>query len=224
LLWLPAVGDNAAMQTEPPKLRRRWFQFSLRTLLFFTLICAVGSALVARRMDQKHNEREIVEAILKLGGLVEYDYQIDRAKPPGPDWLRNVLGENYFSDVEVVILQNVPDADARLGNVKRLTQVQWLSLAHTNITDAGLVNLNGLTNLKTLYLQDAKVSDTGMVNLERLTRLRTLLLTNTSVSDVGIGSLKGLTNLKQLDVRGTRVTDAGVEYLQKALPNCAILH
>jgi ATP-dependent Clp protease ATP-binding subunit ClpC len=35
---LPAVADNAAMQTElpktdPPKRKRRWFQFSLRTLL-----------------------------------------------------------------------------------------------------------------------------------------------------------------------------------------------
>jgi hypothetical protein len=48
LLRLLAVGDNAAMQSEPPKAeppkrKRRWFQFSLRTLMIFTLICAVGS-------------------------------------------------------------------------------------------------------------------------------------------------------------------------------------
>jgi hypothetical protein len=35
---MPAAGDNAAMPTEsseaePPKRKRRWFQFSLRTLL-----------------------------------------------------------------------------------------------------------------------------------------------------------------------------------------------
>jgi hypothetical protein len=46
-LLLPPLGpaDNAAMQTEPsttepPKLKRRRFQFSLRTLLIFVLICA----------------------------------------------------------------------------------------------------------------------------------------------------------------------------------------
>jgi hypothetical protein len=38
LLRLPAVGDNATMQAEPlkaesPKRKRRWFQFSLRTLM-----------------------------------------------------------------------------------------------------------------------------------------------------------------------------------------------
>ena len=32
LLQLPAVKDNAAMETEP-KRQRRWFQFSLRTLV-----------------------------------------------------------------------------------------------------------------------------------------------------------------------------------------------
>ena len=55
LLRLPAVGDNAAMQTEPPKAeppkrKRRWFQFSLRTLLIFTVICAIPCAWLAGRL------------------------------------------------------------------------------------------------------------------------------------------------------------------------------
>jgi hypothetical protein len=37
LLPLPAVGENAAMselpEAEPPKRKRRWFQFSLPSLL-----------------------------------------------------------------------------------------------------------------------------------------------------------------------------------------------
>ncbi len=46
LLQLPAVGDNAAMPTEPPeaeppKRNRRWFQFRLRTLMIgVTLLAA----------------------------------------------------------------------------------------------------------------------------------------------------------------------------------------
>jgi hypothetical protein len=45
LLPLPAVGDNAAMQTEPskadsPKHKRRWFQFRLRTLMIVVTIMA----------------------------------------------------------------------------------------------------------------------------------------------------------------------------------------
>jgi hypothetical protein len=41
LLPLPAVGDNAAMEDKP---KRRWYQFSLRTLLIVvTLVCVVAA-------------------------------------------------------------------------------------------------------------------------------------------------------------------------------------
>jgi hypothetical protein len=51
LLRLPAAADNAAMQTEPskadpPKRKRRWFQFSLRTLLIVVTVLAVVCAYV----------------------------------------------------------------------------------------------------------------------------------------------------------------------------------
>jgi hypothetical protein len=42
------VDPNA----ERPKRKRRWLQFSLRSLLIFTLVCAIGAAWVARRMEQ----------------------------------------------------------------------------------------------------------------------------------------------------------------------------
>jgi hypothetical protein len=50
LFRLPAVGDNAAMQAEPPqaeppKRKRRWFQFSLRTLLIVIAIMAIQIAV-----------------------------------------------------------------------------------------------------------------------------------------------------------------------------------
>jgi hypothetical protein len=80
LLRLPAVGDNAAMQAEPSKAdplkhRRRRLQFSLRSLLIFTLICAIPCAWLGRKIEQKRKEREAVEAITKLGGDAQWDYQ-----------------------------------------------------------------------------------------------------------------------------------------------------
>jgi hypothetical protein len=55
LLRLPAVRDNAAMQAEPskadaPKRRRRWFQFSLRTLLIVVTLFAIVCAYVSWQM------------------------------------------------------------------------------------------------------------------------------------------------------------------------------
>jgi uncharacterized membrane protein YcjF (UPF0283 family) len=42
LLRLPAVEDNAAMQSDRPKRKRRRFQFSLRTLFVVTTNVAIA--------------------------------------------------------------------------------------------------------------------------------------------------------------------------------------
>jgi hypothetical protein len=49
---LPAAADNAAMPTEPskadpPKRQRRWFQFSLRTLLVVVTMLSIPCAYLA---------------------------------------------------------------------------------------------------------------------------------------------------------------------------------
>ena len=159
-----------------PNQKRRWLQFGLRTLLIFTTICAIGCAWLARKIEQKRKERDAVEAIVKLGGSVTYDYEKVRgAKPPGPDWLRKFLGENFFSEVEgVTISGNAVLTDAGSANLKWLTQLQTLNLGYSNISDAGLVNLSGLIQLRTLNLNFTKITDVGLVNLNRLTQLHTL--------------------------------------------------
>jgi hypothetical protein len=41
------------METEP-KRKRRWFQFSLRTLLIFVLICAIPCAWRGRKIERRY--------------------------------------------------------------------------------------------------------------------------------------------------------------------------
>ena len=50
------------------KCKRRWFQFSLRTLLIFTLICAVAAGWLGETIDRKRREREAVETFVESGG------------------------------------------------------------------------------------------------------------------------------------------------------------
>ena len=57
-------------KAEPPKRKRRWFQFSLRSLLVTTFIVAVACGWLGKKIEQKRREREAVEAIVKLGGQV----------------------------------------------------------------------------------------------------------------------------------------------------------
>jgi len=236
-------------KADPPKRKRRWFQFSLRSLLIFTMICAVACGLLGKRMEQKRKEREGVEAILRLGGTVRYDYQEGNGKPPGPDWLRDLAGKDFFSavvevrllgnpkvtDAELAHLEEMPQlqvlnifatnvTDAGLSHLRRLSKLERLYLGNTRITDAGLINLQGLNRLQRISLWKTKVTDAGLEQVQELSNLRELYLHSTNVSDAGLAHLKGLNELERLDLAETRVTDAGVNELRKALPNCIIVH
>ena len=79
-----------------PKPKRRWFQYSLQTLLVFVTLCAIPCSWYAVKMNRVKRQREAVEAIEKLGGRVEW------SKPSGPAWLRKLLPDEFFQSVDVV--------------------------------------------------------------------------------------------------------------------------
>jgi hypothetical protein len=232
------------MEAEPPKAdlpkrKRRWFQFSLRTLLILTAIVAIASAWLGKRIEQKRKERDAVAAIIESGGYVRYDYQymngrVDlNAEPAAAGWLRKLCGDNFFSEVvwvrangtgvvfpdvltelRVLELNKTNVGDAELVNLKRMTQLEELVLSETAVTDAGLACLEGLTRLRYLDVSATQVSDEGLAHLKDLTQLQNLSLRATRVTDTGLGRLGGLRQLQQLFLGGTQITDAGLIHLK----------
>ena len=224
---LPNVDPSGLPEAALPKCKRRWFQFSLRSLLAFTLICAIPCAWLAKKIEKKRRDREAVEAFIKLGARVYYDYEVANAgpKPPGPDWLRKFLGENFFSEVDSVLWGesnwSPPSkhgnlTDAELEQVGKLTELHTLKLLgdDVNVTDAGLANLKGLTQLQQLHLAAPNVTDAGLENLQGLTQLETLVLMDARVTDAGLENLNRLTRLQSLSLARTNVTDAGLVHLK----------
>ena len=106
--------------------RLRWFQYSLRTLLLVMLMASVGMSWFAVKMQWVRRQREAVEVITRLGGFVTYDWRSDGSglEPPGPAWLRNLLGEDFFGEVVEVLLAHHADV-----NVKTTNGVSALALA-----------------------------------------------------------------------------------------------
>ena len=231
------------------------FQFSLLSLLLLVVVVAVPFSWLATEMKQARRQREVVEGMRKAGVWVSYDdefFWLDvatpGAKPSVPAWLRNLLGEDLFSNVPwvVVSLSKHGDAglehlnelthlqrlelrgptvrDATVEDLTGLTQLQWLDLSNTKVSDAGLRHLKGLPQLRYLSLLSTDISDSGLEYLKGLTQLQTLDLRGTNVGDAGLQHLEGLTQLQRLDLWATKVTDAGVKKLQQALPNCKIQH
>jgi hypothetical protein len=223
------------MEVEPPKRKRRWFQFSMRTLLIGVVIVAIPCAWLGRRIDEKRKERRAVETIRKLGGAVYYNYEMETdfeppqdrhfsAEPYGSGWLRKILGDDFFSDPTVAMVAGDDWSDDDLACFEALPTLKSFRLGPAlRITDVGLAHLENLTQLERLCLSSRGITDAALVHVKPMSKLRILLVTmSPSVGDGGLVHLKGLKQLKNLNVRGTAITIEAVAELQKALPNCDI--
>jgi len=90
--------------------RRRWYQFSLRTLIAGMVLVSILLGLLAVRMGRARRQAAAVATIRKHGGHVTYDYAFPddnprysplqwQAKSNVPNWLLDPLGEDFFHDV-----------------------------------------------------------------------------------------------------------------------------
>ncbi len=205
-------------QPEQSRRRRRWFQYSLRTLLVVMLLASIAMSWFAVKLQRARRQREAVKAIENLGGIVKYDRPWRQlADPP---WLWKLLGVDFFaSAVDVLFTSDAVITDADLEHLKGLTRLQGLNLgcmkiANTRVTDAGLEHLKGLTQLKTLNLSDTRITDAGLEHLKGLTQLQVLVLQRTKVTGAGLGHLNGLPQLQTLALNRAQITDAGLEALK----------
>jgi hypothetical protein len=149
------------------------------------------------------SEKEVVAAILKLGGKVTLATTADRS----------VVG---------VDLGRTRVTDADLKQIAALKHLEMLWLMHTKVTDKGLKELAGLNQLKLLHLAGTLVTDKGMKEVARFENLQYLILTGAKVTDEGLKDLKGLDQLMTLDLYDTKVTPAGVAAAKRSLPLCKI--
>ncbi len=236
-----------------PKLK---LQFSIRLLLVLVGCLCVWLGVTA---NAARTQRELVMEILAAGGEVFYDWQVpdDGSEsglehPPGPDWLRRWLGDEYFQSVFVVSFYEtgLPDEDLppidRLGTIRSLTlgrtritdavmprigrlkNLEFLDIGLTKVTDAGMREIAGLRRLEQLYAGDSRLSlheaitDRGIAYLEKLPRLELLVLEGDGITDRSIETLKKIRSLKVVWLWSNSVSDRAADALRTAPPNCEI--
>jgi len=224
---------------------RRWLRFSLRTFFLLVTVLCVSLGLY---MKQKRDQQFAVKTILDWNGKVRFDYEpsdreraeralqavhaanlgspppvfVDRP-PPGPVWLRRLLGDHFFADVVVVELPYLKEKSVDLEILSNLTNVKRLRIGAIKDIDDQLKHLERLQNLEVLGLGFSNVTDRGLQHVARLRNLKTLSLCYTQVTDTGLLHLSSLRELEHLEIQHTNVTDAGVERLRKQLPNFEIV-
>jgi hypothetical protein len=211
------------------KLNRRWCQYSLRMLMTCITLFAVACSLLTVILQRAIQHELAIEAIWKAGGQVAFDYQfdaignlVDDPRPPGPSWLRKILGDHFFTRIRYVDMTCSDHIDNGLERLKDLQQVPTLYLFACPVTDAELVHLQELSTLKELGLWFTDISDAGLDNLKDLNQLQELNLDNTKITDAGLKHIKGLTNLEELRLGGNRISAVGIAYL-KGLPKLKVL-
>ena len=160
-------------------------------------------------------------AIQRHGGWVNYDWQRrgelvydPLADPPGPRWLIDRVGVDFFYRPVYVGFPWGKSDDALMELVSRLSRIERLEVGSPNVTDAGLVQVEQLHGLRLLYLNGTQVSDAGLARLEGLADLRSLSLWKTRISDIGLVHLRGLSGLESLNLAGTRISGAGLAHLE----------
>jgi hypothetical protein len=104
--------DLAESPSTAPKPRRRWWQFSLRTLMVAMLVLGVLFGLFAIRLERARRQAAAVATIRSVGGEVFYDYEKrliarDHAVPSKvPKRLLDWVGPDFFHEVVEVALDS----------------------------------------------------------------------------------------------------------------------
>ncbi len=192
---------------------RRRIKFSLPSLLVIVIVVALPCIWMAVEMRAAKRQEEAVTAIHWLE--VIYDHEVNKSgqivggRPKEPIWLRNLLGDDFFTDVVGVFSFYEVSPSFRSRRIP--------------IADEGLNHIVGLSHLHWMYLTHSEITDEGLAYLIQWHELDDLKLAKTEISDAGLHHLEGLTHLRFLNLTDTKVTNAGVAKLQQALPKCRIV-
>jgi hypothetical protein len=232
----------AEMQPAAPKVNRRWFQFSLRSLLLLTAVLALWLGYITGNARQ---QQKAVETLTAMQAEVFYDYDLAApddevfafsmgaagkivtgrywtrytdGEPHGPKWLRECVGEDYFRSVVAVYFETyqAPQITGEdLRQISALSYLKRLTLDNAqSLSDEDFEHLNRLRRLERLYLAETQITDLGMHHLSNLTNLQYLSLAKTRITDAGLVCLQGMTHLEMLELSDTGISDAGLKYLR----------
>jgi hypothetical protein len=198
---------------------RRRLGFSLRRLLLLLLVFAFPFSWMAIDIQSAVKQHAVVKSVKDIGGAIRYDFEppagfATSSTPPGPWWIRKLLGVDLFADVTGIDLTRSTINDIGLHDLEGLTQLKDLKLGYTAVSDAGLEHLRGLNQLQSLGLNGTRVSDAGLQYLEGLKQLRALNLDETNITDLGLQDLRGLKQLRTLYLNRTAINDIGLKSLE----------
>lgn len=191
-------------------------RFGLRGLLAVLTVACIWLAVV---FNQCRRQRRAVEAIEKAGGQVIFDYQqrkqdLDKP-PPGPPWLRRLVGDELFREPVHVVIRGEAIDDALLAeHLPGVSSAHVFGVDGAKVTDASMPRIAELPRVDILGITSPRITDAGLASLRRMAEVETLFLACPSVTDAGMEHIAALAGLETLTVNCVGITPDGIRRLK----------
>jgi len=189
--------------------------------MLLVAITSIPLGWMAWQVNRVRNQRLVVAELSSVGGLVIYNYQWQqrsRQEPPGPKWLRALLGDDIFANVSEVDIRHDHVDEQTLARVATLPAVLTVMIQSGQISDGGLAHLAKMNTLQQVDLYSSGLSDASVAQLSKIKGLKYLTVESPQITDVGLESIAKLKKLEHLRIRADRVTGDGLAQIA-TLPN-----
>ena len=205
----PAAPPPFAPAKPAEKRRRRWYQYSLRSLLILMLLVSLFMSWFTVKRKRALAQKKAVEAIVAADGIVQYDYEFDKngdwvkgATGRGLQWLRKVVGTDYFDSVASVQVDSKEGVEglAGLADLKsiEIDVTGFNASASVDECIKGIPEIEGVEELKIKGAHPGSAFD-ALGRLKQLKRLRLDYLSSGPLPDNrDAPDLSGLRSCKDL--------------------------
>ena len=170
------------MNSSNPPANRIRLRFGLKSCIIGMLLLGVLFAWIAKRLNHARHQSQMIAEVLKVAGTVGFDYQLGyqtylgppnlTAVPPGPAWLRAIIGDEPFRSPIALYLRGDTITDAFIAkHLAKFTELKVLSIESPNVTDKALSHVARLHSLEALDLNCPQVTPAGIRQLNELAKL-----------------------------------------------------
>ncbi len=200
--------------------KRRWFQFSLRTLVVVMLLVSLvlGYWGYARRRAQR--QWEAVRTIREAGGDVNVNNEY--IEDPSSDkslmselrhWRKRLEIECPAVTAIKVSLFNQSGKDI-MPYLRDLPQLKEITLHGDWLDDEGMKGLSGCTNLIHLDIESDQITDVGVLGIAGNKNLQKLRVSSEQLTDRGMAVVAQLPKLESLVWPSANTTGNGLVHLR----------
>ena len=208
---LIAMGTlrEAWRRRHPSRARRRFFQYSLRTLLMAVPLAALASAYVA-----SSHEEHLAEETLRSTNVWVYpsdDFQQFWLPPSWlPESVTKLAPTAWF--VHITRIRVSPLRELQRDAVKKLHHLEALECEAPDAADlAAIAEIPSLTELQ---ISGLGITAATIKDIARLPRLRRLSIEDKQIDAAALAELSGFASLEELDIGQTAATQIDLHGLK----------